>query len=245
MKVIDVSKHNGVIDWKKVKADGVEGVIIRAGYGRESSQKDPMFESNYKNAKAQGLHIGTYFYTYAKSAAEAAVEASVFLEWIKGKTFDLPVYFDIEDDSISHLSKKTLTEICLKWCGIVEKAGYYTGIYGNPYWFNNKLDLNALAGYDKWLAHWTDKPAWGNEFGGMWQYSSKGKVNGIIGNVDMNVCYRDYPAIIKRAGLNGYGNSSPKKFTVNAYISDIPQSKADTIAKACAQMGMTTVIKEV
>lgn len=243
MKIIDVSRHNGIINWEKVKADGVEGVIIRAGYGRLSSQKDSMFDINYNGAKAAGLYVGTYFYTYAKSDDEAETEAEVFLEWINGKKFELPVYFDIEDESISHLNKDALTDICIKWCGAVEKAGYYTGIYANVHWFRNKLDLNRLAQFDKWLAHWTSKPAYDESFGGMWQYSSTGRVNGINGNVDMNKAYRNYPRIIRNAGLNGCRKTSG--YSVSAKAAVTAETAARELAEKCRMLGMTAEINEI
>lgn len=242
MKIIDVSKHNGNIDWEKVRADGVEGVIIRAGYGKMSNQKDVCFEQNYSGAKAAGLLVGTYFYTYAKNTADAKKESEVFLEWIKGKSFELPVYFDIEDASMEHLGREVLTDICVEWCSRVEKAGYYTGIYANVYWFRNKLDLNRLACYDKWLAHWAAKPAFDESFGGMWQYSSTGRIDGIKGDTDLNKCYRDYPSVIKRAGLNGF--TPNKGYAVNAVIRVMLKHEAEKIAQECSRLGMTAVISE-
>ncbi|MBQ8781095.1 MAG: glycoside hydrolase family 25 protein [Oscillospiraceae bacterium] len=242
MKVIDVSRHNGIINWEKVKADGVDGVIIRAGYGRLSSQKDSRFEENYAGAKAVGLNVGTYFYTYAKSTDEAETEAEVFLEWIKGKTFELPVYFDIEDQSINHLSRDVLTDICLRWCGRVEKAGYYTGIYANVYWFSRLLDTDRLSAYDKWLAHWAEKPAYDESFGGMWQYSSTGRINGINGDVDLNKMYRDYPSVIKRAELNGFKKVSG--YSVYAKANVTFETAAHELAEKCRLLGMSAEVKK-
>ncbi|MBQ8826892.1 MAG: glycoside hydrolase family 25 protein [Oscillospiraceae bacterium] len=243
MKIIDVSRHNGTINWEMVRADGVEGVILRAGYGRLASQKDSMFEVNYNGAKAAGLYTGVYFYTYAKSPDEAETEAEVFLEWIKGKSFELPVYFDIEDASISHLGRNVLTDICIRWCGKVEKAGYYTGIYANVHWFRNKLDLNRLAPYDKWLAHWAEAPAFDESFGGMWQYSSTGKVSGIKGNVDLNRAYRDYPRIIRNAGLNGLKRASG--YSVSAQARVTAETSAQELAGKCRMLGMTAEVKAI
>lgn len=243
MKVIDVSKHNGVIDWQKVKASGIQGVIIRAGYGRMLKQKDLNFEEYYAGATAAGLHVGAYHYSYARSAAEALVEASVFLEWVKGKKFDLPVYFDTEDKSIMNLNKNTLTDCCIAWCNKLEENGYYAGIYASASWFIEHLELSKLTRYDKWLAHWASKPRWGNEFGGLWQYSEKGKVPGIQGDVDLDLCYRDYPSIIRSKGLNGY--STTPMYKVTAHISNIKtKAAADEVADICQKQGMTTIIEE-
>lgn len=203
-KGIDVSKWQGAIDWNKVKAAGIDFAIIRAGYGKEISQKDAFFEANYKAAKAAGIPVGCYWYSYAKSVAEARKEAAVCMEAIKGKQFEYPVYFDIEDNSQVGLGKTTLTDICNAFCKELESAGYFVGVYANTNWFQNYLDHKALsAKYTIWLADYrtlyniTLKRD-------IHQYSSKGRVDGINGNVDMNKCTRDFPTTIKNAGLNGF-----------------------------------------
>lgn len=208
MKGIDVSHHNGEINFRKIREAGYEFVIIRAGYGRYDNQKDKRFEENYAAAKAVGLNVGTYFYSYAKDSAEAQQEAKVFLNWIKGKTFEMPIYFDIEDKSQRALPRKKLTDICIAWCKAVESEGYYVGIYSNVDWFKNRLDCNRLTAYDKWLAHWGVATPWkGNEFGGLWQFSDKGTIAGHDCKFDLNESYRDYPSIIKKAGLNGFSKA--------------------------------------
>lgn len=231
-KGIDVSKWQGNIDWQKVDVDFV---IIRAGY---STKKDAKFETNYAGCKKYKIPCGAYFYSYATTVAEAKAEAKAFLEMIKGKTFEYPVYFDIEDKSQMNLSKTLLTDICVAWCSIVEKAGYYVGIYSNLDWFTNRLDTDKLKAYDKWLAQWASKPKWGNEFGGLWQYSNKGKINGIAGDVDLNQSYRDYPDIIQKAKLNGYG-----KFTLTATKRNLSDSDAKELKAKCEKLGMTVVVK--
>ena len=232
-KGIDVSKWQGNIDFKKVKASGIDFVIIRAGV---SLDKDVKFEQNYKNAKAAGMNVGVYFYSYAKTVSEAEKEAKTFLKTIAGKQFEYPVYFDIEDKSQMNLPKKLLTDICIAWCSIIEKAGYYVGIYSNPDWFINRLDTSRLVMYDKWLAHWANKPMWGNEFGGLWQYSCQGRINGISGDVDLDESYRDYPSIIKKAKLNGYGKSTVIATKENA-------ANPEELKAKCEELGMTVVIK--
>ena len=214
---IDISVYQQNIDFKKVKDSEIEFVIIRAGFGKVASQKDRLFESHYSNAKKAGLKVGCYHYTYAKSVQEAEQEATVFLEWIKGKTFEYPIYFDIEDASLQNLGKQTLTDIVLTWCGKVQSAGYYVGIYANPDWFLNRLDLEKLKGFDKWLAHWVAVPKWDNSFGGLWQYGLT-RVDGYNDDIDGDYSYRDYEKIIKQLGLNGFKKKSKKSAEVKITI---------------------------
>ena len=232
-KGIDVSKWQGTIDWYAVtKSKSVDFVIIRAGY---STKKDAKFEANYTGCKKYKIPCGAYFYSYAKTVAEAKAEAKAFLEMIKGKTFEYPVYFDIEDKSQMNLSKTLLTDICVAWCSIVEKAGYYVGIYSNLDWLANRLDTNRLKVYDLWLAQWASNP---KRSCGMWQYSNKGKINGITGDVDLNESFRDYPDIIQKAKLNGYG-----KFTLTATKRNLSDSDAKELKAKLQKLGMTVVIK--
>ena len=198
---IDVSKHQGVIDWGKVKTDFA---ILRAGFGRYASQKDPQFERNYAGAKAAGIPVGVYWYSYAKSAEEAHEEAKACLQVLRGKQFEFPIYFDIEDSTQGNLSKAVLTAMCEAFCDTLEKAGYFAGVYASTYWFTSKLDHARLASkYTIWLA---DYRACYNKTlkRDMHQYTSNGHVDGISGRVDRNTCTRDFPGIIKKAGLNGF-----------------------------------------
>lgn len=201
---IDVSKHQGVIDWSKVKTDFA---ILRAGFGRYTSQKDPKFESNYAGAKAAGIPVGAYWYSYAKSAEEARAEAKACLQVLRGKQFEFPIYFDIEDSTQSSLGKAVLTAMCEAFCDTLEKAGYYVGVYASTYWFTSKLDHARLASkYTIWLADYRvgyNKTLVRN----MHQYTSNGHVAGIPGRVDMNTCTLNFPVIIKKAGLNGFGKA--------------------------------------
>ena len=195
-KVIDVSKHQGNIDFQAVKNAGVYAVIIRAGYGRETSQKDPMFDTNYAAAKDAGLHIGAYWYSYADSVADAAKEATACLACIQGKQFDFPVYYDLEESSTAALGRDACTQIAQTFCTAMEQAGYWAGIYANTNWWQNYLDHAALwPRYTVWLADY--RQAYNTTLGrDMHQYSSTGSVSGVNGNVDMDRCTRDFPAEI-------------------------------------------------
>jgi len=204
VKGIDVSHYQGEIDFSKVKAGGVGFVMLRAGYGWENPevQTDRMFYRNYQNAVKAGLPCGAYHYSYARNTREAELEADFFLKIIKGCQFAYPVAFDMEDKTQMDLSRKALTDIVIAFCDKVEKAGYYVCFYTNPDWMKNRLDMERLRRFDLWLARYAAVPEC--DLMGMWQYSSTGKVNGIKTNVDMDIAYKDYPRIIKKAGLNGF-----------------------------------------
>ena len=223
---IDVSKYQGSIDWSKVETDFA---ILRAGFGRYTIQKDPQFERNYAGAKAAGIPVGAYWYSYAESEVEARQEAEACLFVIRGMRFEYPIYIDIEDSTQGHLSKATLTAICNAFCDTLEKAGYFAGVYASTYWFTHKLDHACLASkYTIWLA---DYRACYNKTlkRDMHQYTSHGHVEGISGRVDMNTCTRDFPGIIKKAGLNGYSKTAEpdstglKTFTAQASTGDLEQ----------------------
>jgi len=220
---IDLSKWNDKIDiptddadFSKIKNGGYDFVFIRSGIGvyydpkntGSDVQKDPQFENFYSKAKAVGLKVGTYHYTYAKSPAEAIQEAEVTKQRIAGKQFEYPIVFDIEDPSIAGLGKDQLTAITLAYCDTMAAAGYFVAIYANANWFRNLLDTPKLTAYDKWLAYWgSNRP---NDLQcDIWQYTSDGAVDGLVGRVDMSISYKDYESIIKEKGLNGFGNAIP------------------------------------
>ncbi len=185
IKCLDVSEWQGTIDWKKVVSAGYSYAILRAGFGRSDTQKDKEFEKNYKNAKAAGVKLGAYWYSYAVDKADAVKEAKACLSVIKGKSFELPVFYDMEDSSIVKLGKAKLTEIAKAFCDTLIKSGYRAGVYSNPNWFNNYLSYNELRKlYPIWLAQYYKEPQYDCD---VWQYTSEGKVAGIAGNVDLNV----------------------------------------------------------
>lgn len=206
-KGIDVSKHQGKIDWNKVKSAGIQFAMIRAGYGRYDKQKDEQFEANYSGAKAAGIPVGAYHYSYAENAEQAKAEAQTLLNWIKGKTFEYPIAFDIEEADVYNLGKNAVSEIIKVFCSTVEAAGYYVCVYANKNWLDNVISDEVKKKYDTWLAQWTTKPTYNGNYG-IWQYSSSGSVNGISGRVDMNTALKDYPSIIKGANLNGLNNGT-------------------------------------
>ena len=207
VKGIDVSKWNGEVDFKKVKKAGYDFVIINAGYGRYLSQKDPYFETNYANAKAAGLGVGAYWYSYAATATDARTEAETFAKVIAGKQFDYPIAFDIEDKSQNYLPNNVINDMCDAFIGYLEKQGYYVCLYTFRAFLNSHISDATLSKYDLWLADWGPTPGYNGPIG-MWQYSDSGKVTGIKGAVDLNVAYKDYPTLIKSKGFNGFPKSA-------------------------------------
>ena len=204
MKGIDVSVHNGKIDWQKVRAAGIDFAILRAGYGRLASQRDNRFEENYAGAKAAGIPVGAYWYSYAMDEDEARQEADVFLSVIKGKQFEFPVYFDLEEKKQFDLGKEKVSAIMRAFLERVEAAGYFVGLYGSASSLVTHTADDIKSWYTIWLAHWVDQTNYSGAYG-IWQHSEKGKVAGINGNVDLDIGYKDFPTIIKAKGLNGYG----------------------------------------
>lgn len=202
---IDVSRHQGSIDWAKVKASGVQFAILRAGYGKVISQRDSMFEANYRGCKSNNIPVGAYWYSYAKSVDEAKQEAKIFLEVLSGKQFEFPVYFDIEEKSQLALGKDKCTAMAKAFVECLEEKGYFAGIYSSKSHLETYIDAGLRKEKAIWVAHYgVENTNYNGDFG-MWQKSSNGNVTGISGNVDIDVCYLDYPAIIKKAGLNGFG----------------------------------------
>ena len=186
---VDISEFQQNIDFNKMKNDGIKAVIIRAGYGREVSQKDSRFESHFRNAKNANLKIGVYWYSYADSVNDAEKEAKACLECIKNKSLDMPIYYDLEDSSQLHLGKTKITEIAERFCETVKENGYRAGVYANLNWFNNYLDYKRLKSkYSIWLAQYNDKAELDCD---IWQNSSTGRVSGYSGNIDTNVIYND------------------------------------------------------
>ena len=195
--LIDVSEHQGVIDWNQVKGH-IDGVILRCGYGMDiASQDDKQWTRNVAECERLGIPFGVYLYSYATNADKARSEAQHVLRLIKGHKLSYPVYYDLEDKSIEGAAVANA-----KIFGdIIEAAGYWCGVYYNRDWHNRivKGQLNRFtiwgAGYGSNNGQKQDnyKPGFGED---IWQYSSKGSVPGVSGNVDVNVCYRDFPAEI-------------------------------------------------
>ena len=207
MKGIDVSVHNGIIDWQKVKESGIDFAIIRAGFGRFVDQKDENFERNYEEAKAVGIPIGAYWYSYATTPDEAHQEAEVCISILKDKQFEYPIFFDLEEKSALDTGKENCSAIVKDFCDQLENAGYYTGFYMSRSTLTTHITEEVQKRYALWVAEWGNTLNYSGNTG-IWQFSSRGFVDGITGNVDLDIGYKDYPTIIISNGLNGYGKAT-------------------------------------
>lgn len=198
---IDVSSHQGTVDWNAVAGDGISFVILRAG---TSYGKDTKFEENYLGAKAAGLHVGSYIYSYALTDEEMERDAKMFREWLAGKTFDMPVYLDLETNEQFLLSPERLVQLALNFQNAMEDTGLLCGVYSSESWYQTRLDRERLGGREAlWVAKWTASGTLSQNMSekfGLYQYSETGRVAGISTNVDLDVCYIDYPTLLAEMG---------------------------------------------
>ena len=242
-KGIDVSKWNGNINWDKVKSAGINFAIVREGYGKKGPRQiDKRFKDNINGAKSVGIHTSVYHYSYADSVEDAINEAHFCLENIEGLKLEYPVIIDVEDKEQLKLNNRQRTDIIKAFCSEIEKHGYYAMFYCNLNWLNNYLYKDELLPkYDLWLAQWgVDDPSVSC---GIWQYSSTGKIDGIDGNVDLNISYKDYCSIVKSKGLNGF-NKSDNSPNINYFTYTV--KKGDTLwAIAQRYLGSGTKYKEI
>lgn len=201
IKGIDVSKWQDIIDFDRVKKAGVKFVIIRAGSG---TKPDPLFKRNYDLAHRAGLSVGAYWYSYADSVAGAMKEAEAMYKVVKGLKFEYPLWYDVEETSQFAKGSKFINAIIYAFCQKLEAHGFYVGVYMSKAYATSNLYDSTKQRFDTWIAQYNTKCTYEDAYG-MWQYSSKGKIDGINGNVDLDYSYKDYKKIMRKAGLNGYG----------------------------------------
>lgn len=207
-RYIDVSRYQGVIDWAQVAAAGYKGVMLKTvSTNRKLSKRadglyiDPTFETNYHNAKAAGLDVGVYYYTYATSEAMADAELALLRQAVCGKELTLPVAVDVEDNKLKPMSTIDLTNLTAYALEQVEKMGFYAQLYTYT-GYKYELDMARLSSrWDVWLADYTGKTPKVSFKYNAHQHTSKGSVPGISGNVDLNVTTLNYPRIIRKKGL--------------------------------------------
>lgn len=207
-RYIDVSRYQGLIDWAQVAAAGYKGAMLKTvSTNREFSKRsdglyiDPTFETNYRNAKAAGLDVGVYYYTYATSEAMADEELALLRQAVYGKEFSLPVCVDVEENKLKQLSTLDLSNLTAYALEQVEKMGFYAQLYTYT-GYKYELDMARLSSrWDVWLADYTGKTPNVTFNYNAHQHTSKGSVPGISGNVDLNVTTLNYPKIIRKKGL--------------------------------------------
>lgn len=229
VKGIDVSKWQRAIDWNKVKAAGIKFAMVKLANGSATGNAcslDSYALGNINGALAAGLDVGVYLYSYATSVEAAQKEAAYLISKLapyKGR-LTYPVVYDLEDDNQKKLGTATLTGMADAFCSALEAAGYYAALYTNRDWLTYRLNAAKLAKYDLWLAQWgVNKPY---RTCGMWQHSSTGTIAGISGNVDLNIAYKDYPQIIRAAGLNGFAKSGGQaSFKLARYLQITPEQR--------------------
>ena len=209
-RYIDVSRYQGAIDWAQVAAAGYKGAMLKTVSTNHKLSKradglyiDPTFKTNYRNAKAAGLDVGVYYYTYATSKAMADAELSLLRQALYGKELTLPVAVDVEDNRLGNLDKQSLTDLTAYTLHEVEQLGFYAQLYTYTSFAKAHLFVGgaALQAYDVWLADYTGKTPNVTFNYNAHQHTSKGSVPGISGNVDLNVTALNYPKIIRKKGL--------------------------------------------
>lgn len=231
--VIDISVWQEITSWTRI-ANSVDAVILRIGSRTTATKvirQDTKFISHYENAKAKGLPVGCYFFSAATTVNEAIEEANFVLKVLRENNckMEMPVYFDMETDAQVALSQSAATAIARAFCETIENGGYYSGIYCNKFFARDQLYADRLADFHFWIAQYSSSCTYDGPYG-MWQYSETGSVSGINGYVDKNYCYYNYPEIIKKLGMSGYGNGNTEP--------DVPVTKPSYSFKTVEGFGV-------
>lgn len=243
MKGIDVSRYQGVIDWKSVADSGVNFAMIQTGYGdilNNPNQIDPQFRRNAVEAVRAGVAAGAYHFSYAKDEAAAVQEARGVLELLKGYTFTMPIAYDFEYDServTGNLSVDQLTNVLAAFLSTVENAGYYVMLYANLDFIQNRLDMDRLSQYDLWYAR-PGVSELDRAGVGIWQYG-QGQINGIGSATDLDYAFHDYPAVIRSAGLNHLNDSQPDPNPTPSPEGTYTVRSGDTLSAIAAAHGVS------
>ena len=249
-KIADVSRYQGNIDWEQAKADGLDGAILKTVSTNYTEfgglYIDPYFERNYAECKRLGIPVGVYYYTYAQDQNYADKELTLFKKAISGKTFELPLVVDVEDNLLKPLSANALTDIVEYALKTIESWGCYAMVYTYLNYQNTELNMARLAKYDLWLAAYRDvRPTYPAH--SIWQYTSSGSLRGVNGRCDLNHCYKDFPTIIKNAGLNGFSKAEPSKLKAEdgaVVIGYMSKGDVITISTKLDDMGVDHSIKD-
>lgn len=235
LKVIDVSKFQRTIDWDEVKGN-VDGVIIRCGYGSNMvSQDDEQYKRNASECTRLGIPFGVYMYSYATTDAQAESEARHVLRLVAGFKLRFPVYYDLEDErTVGTCTNGEIAGFMKKFGDIIEGAGYWCGVYANKYWFETRLNSSFYNRYTKWVAEYAEVLTY--KGADMWQYTPDGRVPGIETAVDLNWCFRDFPALIDGTGTE---NPAPKPEPEPDRYQTYVVQNGDTLSGIAARFGTT------
>ena len=199
-KGIDDYNGTGQVDYAKVKADGINFVMVKCSEG--TTIQDKRLSENLTNAAKAGVHTGVYHYMHATTPKEVKQEADYLLSTIRGCKFEYPAALDVEAPELQKLGKSKLTDLVVQFLDLIRTGGYYPMLYTSLNWTRNFIDMSRIN-YDLWLAQYYSTCTYGKPVG-IWQYSEAGQVNGVGRNVDVNISYKDYPTIIRALGLNLY-----------------------------------------
>ena len=202
IKGVDISKHQSVVDFKKIKSAGIEFAMIRSSLGEHTP--DPMFEQHMAQALIAGLDWGAYHCFFAKDIPTAIAEANFFLSRLRDKRPTYPVAVVVEDPSLLSAGKERLTDAVVAFLTQVQRAGYYVCLCADLYWLTERLDFQKLRQYDIWLPQWSSAVTFQEAPVSIWQYSGTGQVDGIVGNVNLDAAFKDYPMLIKSQYMNGF-----------------------------------------
>ena len=240
-KGIDVSYHNGTIDWKKVKQSEVEYAIIRCGYGtNDKNQDDKKWEENVKGCIDNNIPYGVYLYSYADTVEKASSEADHAIRLLQGKKFKYPVYYDLEEEAIrKKLSKTEIANIAKTFCNKLSAKGYTVGIYANKDWFTNYLIDSCFNNWTKWVAQYNTVCNYQGKYD-MWQCSSTGRVPGISGNVDLNYSYSPFENSHGGGNTNNGGTTTKYPDGLNEIEGELyyfKNNRIDTSYSGLAQYG--------
>lgn len=220
LKVADISKWNKSINWS-VTAEKLDAVIMRIGYRGNTYRnivEDELFVTHYNNAISYNLPVGVYFYSCARTVEESVEEANWVIQKIEeySCSLEMPVYIDMEDTYVQdNLSDRLRTDIALAFCKTMKDNGFYAGVYANKYWLTELIKSEELYDYTIWVAQYNNTCTYAGNYD-MWQYTETGKIDGIDGFVDLNVCYCDFPKFIREYGYNNLSGEAPPPVEVDA-----------------------------
>lgn len=200
----DISSHQGMVDWNKIEGDFV---LLRAGWSwyQGGMNVDKRFLENAAGAQEAGIPWGAYLYAYDRTPEAAKRSAGRLADLLDQYRLSYPVAYDFEDGQYLSGGKEQNTAICRAFLGVLRERGYYGALYTYTNFAKGYLDMAELSAYDLWIADYTGKVGLSEGEYGIWQYTAAGSVPGITGAVDLDRAYRDYPSIIEKAGLNGFG----------------------------------------